>query len=285
MISYLKKQAKVLKSDELSALMIRMKEDHFVKVRTMIKDMIAKLENDASEEADQKAWCDEEMTNAMQQRDTNTGEVEGDTALITKSEATIAKLKEEQATLLQEIADLKKGLNEATTLRTGEREENTKTVADATAGLAGVKKAISILKDFYDNALVQTGAKYVPPNAGADGQTVGDMAPDTGFDSENHGNQDAASGIMGQLSVIESDFTRTIETTKKQEQGEKEGVLSDAKDDLKEHSDLKKDALDKLRKLKPSCVDTGSDYAETVARREQEIESLKNAYIILDEMR
>merc|ERR1719174_1466140 len=264
--------------------------------------MIAKLENDASEEADQKAWCDEEMTNAMQQRDTNIGEIEGDTALITKSDP--------------EIADLKKGLNEATTLRTGEREENTKTVADATAGLAGVKKAISILKDFYDNALVQTGAKYVPPNAGADGQTVGDMAPDTGFDSENHGNQDAASGIMGQLSVIESDFTRTIETTNtqesdaeeafqaykteteenmaekdglvnstKQDQGETEGVLSDAKDDLKEHSDLKKDALDKLRKLKPSCVDTGSDYAETVARHEQEIESLKNAYIILDEMR
>merc|ERR1719395_474664 len=173
--------------------------------------------------------------------------------------------------LLQEIADLKKGLNEATTLRAKEQEENAKTVQDATAGLAGVKKAISILKDFYDNALVQTGAKYVPPNAGADGQTVGDMAPDTGFDSENHGNQDAASGIMGQLSVIESDFERTIETTntqesdaedafpaykteteenmaekesltdsKKQEQGEKEGVLSDAKDDPKEHSDLKK---------------------------------------------
>merc|ERR1719333_1901188 len=310
MISYLKKQAKVLKSDELSALMIRMKEDHFVKVRTMIKDMIAKLENDASEEADQKAWCDEEMTNAMQQRDTNIGEIEGDTATITKSESTIAKLKEEQTALL------KKGLGEATTLRAGEREENAKTVADATAGLAGVKKAISILKEFYDNALVQTGEKFVPANAGADGQTVGDMAPDTGFDSENHGNQDAASGIMGQLSVIESDFERTIETTntqesdaedefqnykaeteqnmqekedlvetKKQKQGETEGVLADAKDDLKEHSDLKKDALDKLRKLKPSCVDTGSDYAETVARREQEIESLKNAYIILDEMR
>merc|ERR1719310_2437718 len=140
MISYLKKQAKVLKSDELSALMIRMKEDHFVKVRTMIKDMIAKLENDASEEADQKAWCDEEMTNAMQQRDTNIGEIEGDTATITKSESTIAKLKEEQATLLQETADLKKGLAEATTLRAKEQEENAKTVQDATAGLAGVKK-------------------------------------------------------------------------------------------------------------------------------------------------
>merc|ERR1719359_1664569 len=154
-MSYLRKQAKSLKSINLSNLVINMREDHFVKVRTMIKDMIAKLENDAS---------DEEMTNAMEQRDANTGEVEGDTATITKSEATIAKLKEEQATLLEEIANLNKGLAEATTLRAKEQEENAKTVQDATAGLAGVKKAISILKEFYDNAFVQTGAKYVPPN-------------------------------------------------------------------------------------------------------------------------
>merc|ERR1719146_381906 len=107
-MSYLKRQAKSLKSINLSNLVINMREDHFVKVRTMIKDMIAKLENDASEEADQKAWCDEEMTNAMQQRDTNIGEIEGDTALITKSDSTIAKPKEEQTTLLKEIADLKK---------------------------------------------------------------------------------------------------------------------------------------------------------------------------------
>merc|ERR1719420_602797 len=252
----------------------------------------------------------------MSQRDKNIGEIEGDTATITKSDATITKLSEEVTQLTEEVAELNKGLSEATTLRANERAENEKTLADAAQGKAGVDKAISILKEFYDNALVQTGAKYVPPNAGADGQTVGDMAPDSGFSEENHGNQDAASGIMGQLAVIESDFERTIETTntqesdaedefqtyktetednmsekeglvasKKQEQGNTEGVLSDAKDDLAEHSDLKKDALDKLRKLKPSCVDPGSDYAETVARREQEIESLKNAYIILDEMR
>merc|ERR1719171_282488 len=55
LMSYLSKQAKALKSDQLSALMIRMKEDHFVKVRGMIKDLVAKLEADAAAEADQKA--------------------------------------------------------------------------------------------------------------------------------------------------------------------------------------------------------------------------------------
>ena len=133
-----------------------MKEDHFVKVRGMIKDLMAKLEADASAEADQKAWCDEEMASATSQRDENIGAMEGDLASKTSAEAKIAKLNEEIQTLMNEIAELNKGLGEATTLRAEEQEENSKTVADATQGLAGVKKAISILKEFYDNALIQT---------------------------------------------------------------------------------------------------------------------------------
>merc|ERR1719321_1102417 len=256
------------------------------------------------------------MTKAMSMRDENIGEMEGDTATVVKSESTIAKLKEEIAQLTNEIAELNKGLSEATTLRGNERAENEKTLADANQGLVGVKKAIQILKEFYDNALVQTGAKYVPPGAGADGQTVGDMAPDSGFEEESHGNQDAASGIMGMLSVIQSDFERTIDTVTSEEEdaedeftsyksdtetdiSEKEdliksktgnkkettGVLEEGKDDLADHTELKDQAIKELAKLKPSCVDTGADYAEAVARREQEIESLKSAYIILDEMR
>merc|ERR1719463_235873 len=162
MLKYLKQQAKALKSATLSALMTQMREDHFVKVRTMIKDMIAKLEADAEAEASQKGWCDEEMTKAMTQRDENVGAIEGDTAVITQSEAKIAKLQEEITELLQEIADLEKGLSEATTLRANENAENTKTLSDATQGPAGVKQAIKILKDFYEGGgFIQ----YTPPVA------------------------------------------------------------------------------------------------------------------------
>jgi len=310
-IGYLQKQAKALKSASLETLMMQMKEDHFVKVRTMIKDMIAKLEADASAEADQKAWCDEEMTKAMDQRDTNIGEIEGDTAAVTEAEAKQLQLTEEINTLMKENAQMAEGLKEATSLRMEEKADNEKTVTDSTAGLAGVTKAMQILKDFYDNAFVQ----FTPANAGADGQTVGDLAPDSAS-GEYHGNQDAASGIMGQIEVIKSDFERTIETVNTAESdaeeefqnyksdtesniADKEDLIrtktaekntqlsnkADSTDDLKDHTTLKEEALAELRKLKPACVSTGSDYAETVARREQEIESLKNAYVILDEMR
>jgi len=160
---------------------------------------------------------------------------------------------------------------------------------------------------------VQT--QYKPPKSDASGNTVGDLAPDT-FEGDFSGNQDAASGIIGQLDVIKSDFEGTIDATKTAESdaesefqdyktetetdiSDKEGSVKskegevksetatafDAKSDLKEHTDLKAEALAELAKLKPACVDTGSDYAEKVARREQEIESLKNAYLIFDEMR
>merc|ERR1719389_263443 len=192
MMKYIKEQAKKLNSDNLAALAIRMKEDHFVKVRGMIKDLVAKLEADASAEADQKAWCDEEMEKSTSKRDENIGAMEGDLAAKSSAEAKIAKLEGEIATLMSEVAELTKALNEATQLRGVEKAENTKTLADANAGLAGVTKAMKILKDFYDNALIQTKAEYKPPK----GDASGDLAPDS-FSGDFSGNQDAAVGIIG----------------------------------------------------------------------------------------
>merc|ERR1719265_2148458 len=251
------------------------------------------------------------MAKATEARDEAIANMEGDLASKTSADSKVVRLTEEIQDLMTEIAELKKALNEATQLRATESKDNLKTIADATAGLAGVTKAMKILKDFYDNAFIQIHKKYVPPNADASGNTVGDLAPAT-FEGENHGNQDAAVGIIGQLDVIKSDFdgTKAAEADSKEQfeqyksetesdisekegsvkskQGEKnneEANQSEATDDLKDHSTDKAQALQELAKLKPACVDTGSDYAEQVARRNQEIESLKNAYVILDEMR
>merc|ERR550537_1470472 len=167
------------------------------------------------------------MEKATSQRDENIGAMEGDLAAKSKAEAAIAKLQEEIQSLLEEISELNKSLNEATQLRGKDKAENQKTLADANAGLAGVNKAMKILKDFYENALVQTGASYTPPKGDASGNTVGDLAPDT-FSGDFAGNQDAATGIIGQLDVIKSDFEGTIDTTK-QEESDAESAFNDYK--------------------------------------------------------
>merc|ERR1719191_2546885 len=221
----------------------------------MIKDMIAKLEADASAEADQKAWCDEEMEKSTSKRDENIGAMEGDLAAKSTAEAKIAQLEEEIATLMSEVAELTKSLNEATELRGKEKAENTKTLADATAGLAGVTKAMKILKEFYDNALIQTS--YKPPKGDASGNTVGDLAPDS-FSGDFSGNQDSATGIIGQLDVIKSDFEGTIDATKTAED-EAESEF----DSFKTESETDIDSKESDIKSKEGEVDsTKGDLAE-----------------------
>merc|ERR1719207_446989 len=107
----------------------------------MIKDMVAKLEADAAAEADQKAWWYDEMKKAMDSRDTNIGEIEGDTAASTEADSKAKTLAEEINVLMQENADTTKGLKEATALRAEDAAQNAKTLEEANAGLAGVKKA------------------------------------------------------------------------------------------------------------------------------------------------
>merc|ERR1719310_2004420 len=90
-----------------------------------------------------------------------------------------------------------------------------KTLGDSKDGLEAIKAAIKVLKEFYDNAFVQT--EFTPAGADRDGNTVKDLAP-AGQEGTYHGNQDAAKGIFGLLEVIQSDFERTVDKTESEEE-------------------------------------------------------------------
>merc|ERR1719329_1012820 len=210
------------------------------------------------------------------------------------------------------IAENLKALNEATELRNSEKADNEATIETAEEGKTAVELAINILKEFYDNAFIQTG-KYVPPDSDREGLTVADRAPEV-FSGTYHGSQSNSKGIIGLLEVILSDFTRTIETTTQQEktnqnafetfeadikadnlakEGDiktKEGRIADIEDELVDQEEdkadattLKEDAIADLKKLKPLCVEGEETYAQRVAKRQKEIAALKEAMVILDE--
>merc|ERR1711985_224989 len=242
-LSFLAKKAAQLKSPVLSTLMTKVKlgygKDHFVKVRGLIKDLIAKLKADAEAEQTQKDFCDEEMKKAIEGRDEAIGKVEEHSAMIDKLKSEIAELVEEIEVLGNEIAALRKGLFEATELRAEEKADNTKTIGDSEAGLEAVKDAIAVLKEFYDNAFIQTG--FTPAGADRDGNTVKDLAPET-QEGTYHGNTDAAKGIFGLLEVIQADFERTTDVTKAAEeeaQTKFEEFEKETKTSIKEKGDEK----------------------------------------------
>merc|ERR1719271_2411973 len=74
-----------------------------------------------------------------------------------------------------------------------------------------------------------------------------------------------------------------LKTTKENDRGTAELDINTATDDKKNQGGLLQAALDELEKLHPVCVATGMSHEERVARREQEIDALKKALVILQE--
>jgi len=321
-LGFLTGKAQTLKSAALTTLLVKIRDapTPFAKVKQMISDLVDRLEAEAEAEASQKSWCDENMAETTAERDDAQREIEGLNALLTEKAALVDSLTEEINELAQQIADLQKALNEATELREKEHAQNEATVADATAGKASIDQAIEVLNGFYNPSFLQKKQapaaegyeRFSAANAGSDGKTVDDMAPDAAFDGEYGGKTDASKSIISLLEQIQEDFDNTISKTNSDEefaQGEYDQFKSDTERDIDEKSTLKGDnedsrteaelaitkakadlksqnellqaALDELEKLKPVCVDSGMSWEERSARRDQEIESLKEALKIL----
>merc|ERR1740115_510799 len=123
--------------------------DVFAKVKGLITDMVATLEAEAEEDATQKAWCDKETAEATAKKDDLTAESDKPSTKIAQDKAASAKLKEETATLQNELASMAKAKAEADQLRATEKATFEKNSAEMEMGIKGVKKALQVLKEYY----------------------------------------------------------------------------------------------------------------------------------------
>merc|ERR1719421_945303 len=163
-----------------------MGEDPFAKIKGLISEMIEKLEADAAKEASHKAFCDKEMKETKAKKEEKESDLDTLSTKIDKATSKIAKLKEEIATLQEELAAIAKAQAEADEIRAAEAAAWKEAKADYESGVEGVGMALQVLRDYYaekDESLIQqTHVKA------------------TG----------AATGIIGMLEVIESDFTKSL---------------------------------------------------------------------------
>merc|ERR1719333_1173678 len=261
----------------------------------MIKGLIQKLEEEAQAEAGHKAWCDKELHDNKKKKDEKTTEVDELTAAKEKLEGEIASLAKDLEDLAAAQAALAKAMKEATEVREKEKAENLVTIKDAKEAQEAVDSALVILREFYakQGFFLQQG-----------------QVPEM---KEYKGQGGAAGGVVGMLEVILSDFARLeAETTadEKQAANEYDTFMADSKadseakhkeefdkgllKDQKEH-ELKgtiKDltatqeeldaALKYYAELKPQCLEVHVSYEERVKKRQEEIDSLKQAYKALE---
>merc|ERR1719240_1248825 len=157
-------------STVLVALAYRASADPFVKVRGMIEDMIAKLLQEAAEEATQKAFCDEEIGKSKKSQSEKEASLAKTQARIDKADSTVAKLTEAVATLSKEVAEIDAAVKDATAVRASEKAAFEKAEADFSQSEEACAAAISVLREYYE------GASLVQMKAGlaADSKAKGD---------------------------------------------------------------------------------------------------------------
>eukprot|EP00397_Hematodinium_sp_SG-2012_P017488 GEMP01017887.1.p1 GENE.GEMP01017887.1~~GEMP01017887.1.p1 ORF type:complete len:663 (-),score=234.80 GEMP01017887.1:584-2572(-) len=297
---FLKDQASRIHSRVLSTLAVRVAEDPFQKVKALIKDLIVRLMEEATQETEQKGWCDTELTNNEHARKTKTSHVELLHANVDEMQASTASLAEDIAALNEQVVALDQAVSQALDMRANEKERNGITVKDAQDAQSAIARAVAVLERFYAQAGEATALVQQQPESPAI------------FDSPYRGMLAESGGITGMLEVIQSDFARLeAETTAAEAQAQKEHqeFLNDSEVDKAQKSkdiehktaslQSQKQALAEAQAdlvgtqkeldaalayydtLKPQCIDSGVSYEERTARRKEEIESLQEALRIL----
>merc|ERR1719265_429861 len=269
--------------------------------------MMEKLLKEAAEEAEEKAYCDEEMKKTEAKKGELEDSIDGLTAKIDKAAAASARLKEEVKALEEELAALHKLQAEMDKARAEENAHYKQASAELEAGLEGVRKALSVLQDYYaskeeDAASLLQGETSMSAMMQQPAVPV-NHAPATG----------AGGGIIPILEVVESDFAKNMAQEEAEESDSQEAydkttqenkvVVTEKQQDAKyktqefkaldqsiaeqsadrDTAQTELSAVDEYyAKLKERCVAKPESYEERKQRREAEISGLKSALSILE---
>jgi len=275
----------------------------FAKVKGLISEMITKLTKEAEAEATEKAYCDEQMAKTEAKKQELDAVIAKLTNKIDQSAARSAALKEEVVELEAELAATAKQQAEMDKIR-GEENANFKTAqAELTQGLGGVRKALSVLREYYGGAaaLIQDDSKF------------NSFMQQPAAPQQHEKSSGAGGSIINILEVCESDFATNLakeeseeadsatnyEKTTQENKVTTATKSQDAKYKSQEATGLDKQiselsadrdtsntelsaVMEYYGKVKERCVAKPESYEERKARREQEISGLKEALSILE---
>mmetsp|Transcript_50111 Transcript_50111/g.108875 ORF Transcript_50111/g.108875 Transcript_50111/m.108875 type:complete len:712 (+) Transcript_50111:74-2209(+) len=280
-------------------------EDPFAKVKGLIQELIERLQAEASAEATEKAFCDEEMATTEQKKGELTESISKLTTKLDQAAARSSQLKEEVTVLQGELSALLKSQAEMDSMRGETHADYVKAKAELEQGLTGVRKALTVLRDYYskkeETALMQSGVN------------LGAFMQQPALPKKHKAATGSATSIIGILEVVESDFAgnlakeetqeadaqeayekmtqenKIVQATKEQdvkyktkEFGELDATIAELTSD-RQSQETELSAVDEyFASLKERCIAKPETYESRKERRAAEIAGLKEALSVLE---
>merc|ERR1719414_2785347 len=173
-------------------------DDPFVKVKGLIQDMIAQLQAEAEAEATEKAYCDEQLAKTKAKKEELDDDIEKLTVKIDQASSKSARLKEDVQELESELAALSKMQAEMEKIRSETHADYETAKADLTLGLEGVRKALSVLREYYGGAALLQGAQFSA------------LMQQPALPTTHSKATGAGQGIINILEVCEADFAENL---------------------------------------------------------------------------
>jgi len=281
-------------------------EDPFEKVKALISDMIVKLEKEAQSEGTEKSYCDDEMAKTKAKKEELQQAISKLTSKVDKAASKSASLKESVKELQSELAKLAKSQSEMDKIRRTQNGDYTTAKTDLDLGLSGVRKALSVLRDYYGSAAASAAMLQ-------DGADLATSMQQPAMPVQHSKSGGAGGSIIDILEVVESDFAKNLAAEETQEadaSADYERITQenkvtksikeqDVKYETQEFKGLDKDiaelssdretsntelsaVMDYDGKIKERCIAKPESYEERKGRREAEVTGLKEALSILN---
>jgi len=263
-----------------------MGEDPFAKVKSMIADMVTKLEGEAKSEASHKEYCDKELGDSATKYSELTASIGKNSAKKDKAVSDSVKLKGEVQALQAELAVITKSQAEADTLRSEQSKAFVAAKADLEQGIEGIRSALKVLREYYAS---DEAALLQQPKTGA-GQSIISMleviASDFGRSLAGEEVDEDASAVEYEKSSQMNRVTKSMKekdvTYKTKEAASLDKTTVELNSDL-ESANSELDAVMEYKKgLIGACVAKPETYEQRVARRTAEVDGLKEALKIIE---
>merc|ERR1711988_137025 len=270
--------------------------DPFAKIKGLISDMISKLEAEAEAEATEKAYCDEQLAKTEAKKQELDSTIAKLTSKIDKAAAKSADLKSQVKELQKELSELAASQAEMDKIRMDEHSAYSAAKADLELGLSGVRKALSVLTEYYGSsaALVQEDSAQpaVPTHSkagGAGGSIINILQVCESDFATDLAKEESAESDAAELYDKTTQENKITKTTKDQDVKYKtaeavslDKTISELSSDKDSTSTELGAVMEYYGQIKERCIAKPETYEERKARREAEIAGLKDALSILE---